>query len=485
MNILLIHPPDEMEAMLGVGREFVQKYEPLGLLYIAALALQRGHEVRVIDAHAEGVDCEAIKKKIAELRPAIIGFSVLTCSGGLVYELGLWVKTHLPQALVVFGNVHASVYARQYLENGCCDVVVHGEGEYPFLKIIEHRQGGCALGDIPGISFKDDDGRVSHTSPKTSLVEDLSLIPRPARELVDRSLYRLDTISNQLYVGKSRSSASKTMSTSRGCWYKCTFCVVNQRPRFNDPMNVVDEMEYLEKEYGAGYTLIIDPLCMYDAERMFKICDEIKKRRLTIKWGCDARVSCITPEIIRAMDSANCYDLSFGIESGVQRLLNNVKKGTTLPQVAKAVGIVRDNSDIQIGGLFILGLPGETPDDSLQTIRFATSLPLDMAQFSLCTPYPGSALFETLRDSGELDTGVRPDGSVDVSVWKRYSAYASFTDIEPIWVTPEQTPRGLKKLQKKAQRDFYLRPSQILKHMGRVRPGNIVKVAQIFKEAFV
>ncbi len=484
MDVLLIHPPDEMEAMLGVGREFVQKYEPLGLLYVAAAARYHGHDVRVIDAHAEGIDGEQIKKKMLALRPSIVGFSVLTCSGAIAYELGRWIKEHLPRTLVVFGNVHASIYAEPYLRSGCCDVVVHGEGEIPFLRIIEHREGRRRLDDIPGISYLQN-GRATRTVPGTFLVEDLSSLPRPARDLVDRSLYRLDTISNQLYVGKSRSSCSKTMSTSRGCYYKCTFCVVNQRPRFNAPELVVDEMEYLEKEYGADYTLIIDPLCMYDAPRMFRICEEIRRRRLSIQWGCDARVNGVSPELVRAMDAANCYDLSFGIESGVQKLLNNVKKGTTLPQIVRAVKTVKEHSKIQVAGLFILGLPGETAADSLETIRFALGLPLDMAQFSLCTPYPGSAMFDVLSAAGELDTGVRADGSLDVSVWKRYSAYISFTDLEPIWVARGRTPEELKRLQKKAQRDFYLRPSQILKHARRLRPGNLVRAARILKEAML
>src|SRR5579883_1137230 len=232
MDILLIHPPDEMEAMLGSGKEFVQKYEPLGLLYVAAVARQLGHEVSVIDAHAEGVGCEELKKRIAAARPDIVGVSVLTCSGGIAYDLGRWIKENLPGTFVVFGNVHASVFAEAYLRNGCCDAVVHGEGEHAFARIAEHRAGRGGLGEIPGVSFRDGD-RVVNTGAR-NLVEDLVSLPRPSRDLVDRRLYNLDTISNQIYVGKARST-SKTMCTSRGCWYKCTFCVVNQRPRFDSP----------------------------------------------------------------------------------------------------------------------------------------------------------------------------------------------------------------------------------------------------------
>ena len=244
-------------------------------------------------------------------------------------------------------------------------------------------------------------------------------------------------------------------------------------------------MELLEKEFGADHAAITDPCCMDDQQRMLDICAEIRRRRLKIKWGCDARASHITPELVRALAGANCFDLSFGMESGVQRLIDAVHKGLTIEQIIRAVATVKEHSEIRLGGLFMLGLPGETCEDSLETINFAKSLPLDMAQFSLCTPYPGSALFETLRGQGRIDTGLRPEGGLDTSVWKRYSAYISFTSLDPIWVTPEQTPAQLKALQKKAQREFYLRPSQLLRHASRLRPGNIGKALAVLKDAFI
>ncbi|MFA6093130.1 MAG: radical SAM protein [Elusimicrobiota bacterium] len=482
-NVLLVFPPDEMEAMLGEGKALVQKYEPLGLLYIAAAVREKGHCVSIIDAHAESLDCGRIKSRIEALRPDVVGFSVLTCNGAAAYELGRWIKQALPGTLVVFGNVHASVYARPYLENECCDVVVHGDGEHPFLRLVESARDRRAWAQIPGISYRGPSGEVVCASPEPYLVSDLSVLPRPARDLVDRGHYHLDAISNQLYVGKDGERAM-TLSTSRGCGQRCRFCVVNQRPRFNPADRVVDELESLEKEHGAAYALFIDPSCMSNQARMFAVCEEIRRRRLSIRWGCDARVGCVTPELVRAMEAANCFDLSFGAESGVQRLLDNVEKGITLSQIARSIAMVKEHSGIRVAGLFMLGLPGETPQDSLETMRFARSLPLDMAQFSLCTPYPGSALFAELRARGEIDTGVLPDGRLDTAVWRRYSAYISFTDGMPIWVTPGQTAGGLKELQKRAQREFYLRPAQILKHARRLRPGNIVKALRIARQAF-
>jgi len=485
MNILLINPPGQLKNLLGAGEIFVPKYEPLGLLYIAAVIKKSGYAVTVIDSYAEGLSLEDLKTRILNQGPDIVGISTLTCNGAISYKLGQWLKRTLPNMLVVLGNIHAQVYAKQYLENGCCDIVVHGEGEYTFLEIIKSYEKKLRLGDIPAISFLDANGTYCKT-PGSAIITDLEKLPFPSRDLVNPNLYNLTEISNQLYIG-GRNTVAKTMSTSRGCPYRCTFCVVhaNNRQRFNSAIRVVEEMGILEKEYGASYVTIVDPLFIGNKQRLFAICSEIKKRGLKIKWGCDAHIHLITPDLIEEVESAGCYELDFGIESGVQRLLDIIRKGTTIQQIKEAIYTTKKYSRIHISGLFILGLPTETYKDSLETIRFAKSLPLDMAQFSILTPYPGSPLFNELSEKGQIDTGIRKDGSMDISVWERYSSYISFTDNNPIWVTPELSHTVIKRLQKKAQREFYLRPSQIIKHLRRVRADNLFELIKVLLKAFV
>lgn len=484
MRILLINPPDELEAMLGVGQEFVQKYEPLGLLYIAAYLREAGHDVAIMDAYAEDLNLEDLKTRIKAHGPLAIGLSTLTCNGGIVYDLGRWIKETHPEITVILGNIHAASYAKQYLENRSCDFVVHGEGELAFTGILDSLQGKMERDAIPGISYLDDSGAARLSSP-VEVIADITALPFPARDLVDQNLYRLTELSNQSYIAEKGRNA-KTMITSRGCVYRCKFCVVHhsRRPRYINARRVVDELEMLQKEYNTSYVYIMDSLFMGNRKRVYEICDEIKRRKLSILWGCDTNVNFVNAEMIREMASANCYELSLGIESGVQRLLDGVDKRHTPARVVDAVNTIRNNSDINVEGLFILGLPGETYAESLETIRYAKSLPLDMAQFSILCPYPGSALFDELASKGEIDTGIRPDGTLDTSVWKRYSSYICFTDIEPIWVTPELTANDLRTLQKKALRSFYLRPRQILLQLRRIRLSNLLKTIKIAIKGF-
>lgn len=498
MRVVLINPPDELAQVLGAGHEFIQKYEPLGILYIAAVLLEANHDVTVIDAHAENLDGKQIITRLEGYLPQteestnqwkhipqmVVGFSTLTCNGAQVYHLGQEIKSRMPQVKVILGNVHASVFAKQYLENGCCDAVVHGDGEYTTLELIEKFELGQSISDVPGISIINDEGKVTRNKPD-GYIRDISTLPMPARHLVNQDLYQLSSISNQPYV-PGKSEISKTLITSRGCPQRCTFCAVHRglKPRYNTAIRVVDELEHLEKEYGATYVYFQDPLFVGDRQRILDICDEYTRRGLTIRWGAEAHVNYIDKELIQGMEKAGCFDLSLGLESGSQQILNSIRKGFRIDQAIETIDIIKKSSKIKLSGLFILGLPGETHEDIMTTINYARSLPLDIAQFSIFTPYPGSPLFEQLAAQGEIDTGIRPGGKLDPSVWARYAQYILFEDIDPIWVPEGMTFDQIRAYQKLAMRKFYLRPKQIIRHVKRLRPNNIMKAAKIALDGF-
>lgn len=485
MKVLLINPSDDLEAFLGKGKNFVPVFEPLGLLYISAVSKEHGHEVSVIDAFAEKLHPEQLKNMISKMQPEVIGFTSFISNGNIVYELGRWVKKEYPDITVVLGNVHASVYAEAYLRNKCCDIVVHGEGEFTFLKILEslqNKQDDFSV--IQSISYLKDDKFI--TASPAAVIEDLSSLPLPDREAVRKEFYNFPAISNMPYSG-GKGRVGKHMFTSRGCPFSCSFCVVHnkRRQRYNSVTNVINEMEMLIKNYSTNYIFIMDPIfTSNNKKRVIDICREIKIRKLNFKWGCEGHVNFIDRELIEEMESAGCHDIALGIESGVQRLLDKVQKGTRLDRIEETVNTVKKNTKIKVSGLFILGLPGETYQDSLQTINFAKRLPLDMAQFSILVPYPGSPLFYELKEKGEIDTGLRGDGNLDVSVWMRYSPYIFDTHNEPIWVTRDLTPDILRKLQKKALKKFYLRPKQLYLQLPRLRLSKLWTTIITFLKTF-
>lgn len=480
MRILLINPPADLENISGGVSTFVPVLEPLGLLYVAAVARDAGFTVAVIDAAAERLSARELEKRIDGVNPAVIGFTSFTSNGGFLYEFGKRLKREHPERVVVFGNLHASVFAEQYLRNGCCDVVVHGEGEYPFRELLKAIRAKSAWKNVPSVSYLDGAGVVTTSAPY--IVDDLAALPLPARDLVDRKFYGSGSLNNFTLAKTKKNSVRKHLFTSRGCVNNCLFCTVrnNTAQRFNPVGKSVDEIETLIGEYGADYIYVMDSLFGSDRDRALAFCREIKKRGLVFSWDAQSHVNCIDEELVREMESAGCRDMSIGIESGVQRLLDTVCKGTSIEKARSAIATIKAHSKINVIGLFVLGLPGETRSDSLQTISFACSLPLDMAQFSILTPFPGSRLFDDLRKQGAIDTGIRGDGTVDTSVWARYSSYSAFTGKTPVWVTPEQDAAGLLRLQKKAFRKFYLRPRQLLVQLKRAHPKDIRGLVKAF-----
>jgi magnesium-protoporphyrin IX monomethyl ester (oxidative) cyclase len=484
MRAILINPPDNLERFLGKGKNFVPILEPLGLLYIAAVCKRYGYNISVIDAFAEKISAEQLKAIIAKEQPDVVGFTSFVSNGDVIYELGRWIKSEFPKIVVVFGNVQASVYAESYLRNNCCHIVVHGEGEFVFLNLLNIlRKKQNDFSNVPSISYLENGKFITTSGP--TIVENLSELPFPDRDALNQKLYNIPAISNMPYIGR-KNCIGKHMFTSRGCPFSCTFCVVpNKRnQRFNSIDNVVNEIEVLIKKYSADYIFIMDPIFISNKKRVIDICKDIKRRKLNFKWGCEGHIGFIDQELVEEMESAGCYDISFGIESGVQRLLDIVKKGNCLGRIEEAIKTVKNNTEIKVSGLFILGLPGEAYQDTLQTINFAKRLPLDMAQFSILVPYPGSPIFYELSEKGEIDIGLREDGTLDTSVWLRYSPYVFDTVNDPIWVTPDLTSALLKRLQKKALREFYFRPKQFCSQLNRLRLSNLQIVVQTFLKTF-
>ena len=179
---------------------------------------------------------------------------------------------------------------------------------------------------------------------------------------------------------------------------------------------------------------------------------------MDIVWGCETRLDLINEEIIKAMKSAGCWNMFFGIESGNQELLDNIKKRTTLDLIRKGVALVK-KYDMEIRGSFMIGLPGETPEMARKTIDLAIELDPDYAQFSITTPYPGTELYTTFDKWGKLD--------------KNFNEYHGWS---PVFI-----PNGYKNMEelqgihKEAFRRFYMRPRYFINRLKKIRTWNDVK----------
>ncbi len=364
------------------------RFPPLGLGYIAAYLKQ--HDISV-----EIVDCTFLSQKralekIIASKPRIIGIQSMYSMRNKSLELAHLLRDHCE--LLVAGGALPTIQPEVFLRD--FDVAVIGEGEETMLELINQFVNGGDLSQIKGIAYKDKaTGQVKLTSPR-GLVDDLDRLPPPSRDLFDNYSYK------KYYSGRFGYKTSAIM-TSRGCPFACDFC---SRPVFGDKFRsrsaskVADE---IEEVISLGYDRIwfADDCFTLNRKRLIEVCDEIIKRGLKIGWECLSRVDTLDSDIADKMKQAGCVRMFFGIESGNDSILKIMNKQVTTKQAYFATQLCKKKG-IKAGAFFILGYPGENDKTILDTVKFASSLPLDYLSFTLPYPIPGTPLFERL--SGAL-----------------------------------------------------------------------------------
>jgi anaerobic magnesium-protoporphyrin IX monomethyl ester cyclase len=459
-TILLVNPPYDIKRYMGGLAKVGWVFPPVGLLYIAAYIrkLNPSWDVKIYDSQVETQD---FRELLEQLRPDIVG---ITCQSALVYstlETARLVKQQNPATLVVAGGVHASLRPQDLLTNKDIDLVVRGEGEETFLDICRAFQEKETFAGIPGLSYKDGTSDIIST-PDRAIYDDLDAYPMPALDLVPVDKYR---ISPDMRTG----SRLGLIITSRGCPYDCMFCanklLTKRTYRLRSIESVIEEIEYYLEHYQINQLMIFDDNFAVDKKRTLALCAEFVKRGYPDKfsWWSEARVDVLDEEVLSAMKRAGCTIISLGLESGNQRLLDLIKKNITLEQTRRTVELIH-KVGIKSRASFILGLPTETREESLKTIEFAYSLPLDQVRFSIATPFPGTELWDIAVHEGRID----PE-AID---WTKLSLMGGYADFLPLYYPAGRSAEELKKLQKRANLFFFLRPRIIWGYINRIKSAD-------------
>ena len=377
-SVLLIYPYFKPSHDMSFFR-----FPPLGLGYLAASLKNSGHEVEILD-------CTFMNRKSAMeaalSRPRdIVGIYCMVT----MREDALNFARQLRKAgsVLIAGGPLPSSDPASFTDD--FDVVVKGEGEHTIVELLSVYGPEKDLSAIAGIVYKKGNDVV--INPPRAMETNLDSFPFPARELLP----------NSKYIAHSKQKfgyAMTSIMTTRGCPFTCEFCsnaVFGASYRERSPENVVDE---IERVLALGYDRVHfgDDVFTLRKERILKVCREIKARRLTFSWECLGRVDSIDAETAAAMRDAGCDRIFFGIESGNNEILKLIGKKITVESARRAVESAHD-AGIRAGAFFILCYPGETDKTVLETIRFATSLPLDYLSFTLPYPLPGTALHARVK----------------------------------------------------------------------------------------
>lgn len=409
MRILLIYPP---VTIYGPGK--VSPHPPLGLAYLAAVAEQKKHIVKILDCLAKGahvikrsgkftrvgLSAKDIKKEITTFEPDLTGVSVMfTAFADDAHQVAKIAKDAFPQIPVVFGGAHVSIDPEAILKDKNVDFAVYGEGEEAFLNLVKTLKGKGDLGQITGIAYRR--GRKVIVNPPTTYIKNLNELPFPARHLLDLKVY--DEESDPFCMRHPLTS----MVTSRGCPGRCVYCSIHaiwgHTWRSRSAKNVVDEIEYLVKDYGIREIHFQDDSMSVDKKRMNEICDEIIKRKVDVKWATPNGIAhwTLDKNLLRKMKRAGCYRVTFGFESGNPEMRRWVGKPYSLEQ-AKEMTKFANKTGMWTIATNILGFPYETREQMEDTIDFAIDSDCDMALFFRLGPRPGTPVYEIFKKEGWL-----------------------------------------------------------------------------------
>ncbi len=463
MKILLLIPPTDLTKSYGDLKKFSNPQPGIGFAYIAAVLRENGYGVKVVDAYVNGYGLTDIMDIIKQYVPDVVGISVLTPSAEVVYEIARNMRKEYTQIKIVMGNMHASLFADEILSKNYADFIVHREGERTMLNLVETIEKSKNIQNVNGISFRKDGVTVENTLG--SHIEDLDSLPFPAWDL-----FPLDKYSTDPRTEVKKDFVEMQILATRGCPNQCTFCSsrtersLGRKKKKRDPKLVVDEMVYMHKRYGSKVFSFMDLAFPMVRQHAVDLCNEIIKRGLNgkLKWVTECRVKPLDQELLCLLKEAGCERLCFGIEAGNNNTLKRLKKNFSTDDVKKAVKMAH-NAGLEIDGMFMIGLPGETEEMIKETIYFAIKLNVRYAIFNLFVPYPGCDLWDELNKQNKII----------FEKWSEFTSYPTYSGGKPVYIPDDLTHEQLVNLQRYAMRKFYLRPKFVYHELKRLKLSKI------------
>ena len=442
LNVLLIRgKPTFMDMIVGI---------PIGLVYVAPIAEQRGHHVAILDLALESDPTPILSDKLQERNWDLVGLSCMTAEFEGTEIVARQVKEFNPGIQIIFGGQHPTMVMEEVLAQSYCDFLCVGEGEETFGHFLDVFSCDGDMTEVLGLAWKDGAGETRKNAPRPA-IQDVDAIPFPSYHLLDLDRY-VEAESARFTAKYDRSIQ---IFSSRGCPWHCTYChdLFGKTFRPRSPENLLAEIKMLHDEYNIREFMVEDDIFNFDMDRAKKICDLIVEEGLEIglQFGNGVRLERLDEELMQKLAAAGTHHLCIAIESASPRIQSLTKKYLKLHMVNDVVGWAKKYK-IHVLGFFMMGFPSETLEEINMTIRFACQTDLDEALFSIVIPYAGSALSKQVVEEGWYDPGYTPDLLHEV------------VRIE----TPDFDFKTLKRLQRKAYAMFFLTRFRFVKMLPKL-----------------
>jgi anaerobic magnesium-protoporphyrin IX monomethyl ester cyclase len=408
MKTLLLNPPQFIPLNYRQKVFEVASDDILSIGYVAAYAVSRGHDVEVVDMYTWS--WEKVTDFITKLHPDIVAIACShTNDRGSAYNVARFVKGLSSAIKVVFGGHHSSAMAEQIVRHLPVDAVVVGEGEETFEELIRTWENNGNIHDGKGLVFMEGDELVE--TGKRPPIKNLDILPFPIRGEIpkNRSIATIfpSPLPHLKYKGKSIGSRTcASMSTSRGCPYKCQFCSVTTfwgaTWRMRSSQNVVDEIEILVEKHGVQHIHFFDDIFTMTPERVIEICHEIDRRGIEVTWNNMTRVDSVSEELAYWMRKSGCMWTSFGIETGDDIVMKNINKQITNERIMRAFDIF-GRQGIATVALMMVGNPGETQASIEETKKLMRRIRPSLIVTAKTMVMPGTDLYEQAKTARLID----------------------------------------------------------------------------------
>jgi magnesium-protoporphyrin IX monomethyl ester (oxidative) cyclase len=424
MKTLLINPPQTFFP----GSQSVVAGLPLGIMYIAATLENNGYEVEILDtliadfkplkkgdAKYYGMPGEKIKEEIKRSKPDIVGitcpFTAQVDNAIKVSEIVKDIDTEIP---TVVGGPHVSVRATQFLKDAKnVDIAVIGEGEYTMSNIMKYYEGKQDISKIQGIVYRKGD-TVTLNPPKRPFIKNLYELPFPAYHLVDMEKYLNP---KRIRYRSTKYLREISMITSRGCPFNCIFCSIHLHMgkawRAHSKEYVIEHIEHVVNNYGVEHIHFEDDNLTLNMERFEGFLDGLIEKGVKLSWDTPngIRSDRLTMDILKKMKKTGCTNLTIGVESGDQFILDTViDKHLHLEDVIKMAEMCKA-LNIPLAAFFVIGFPGETKENMKRTTEFALTLKKEYnvnMSLLVATPLYGTRLYEICKEKGYLTQELTP-----------------------------------------------------------------------------
>ena len=431
-KVLLLQPPVSFKEKAFA---LIPNCPHLGLLYLASSLIKNGLKVRYLDVTDNSLTLDEINELVSSEGIEIICITSMTQNIKGAVQLARFLKDNNCKAKIVLGGPHLSADPTLIERFPYFDVAITGESEITLPKVVN---------DL--LNNREVKGVVKGETPM-----DLDALPFPARHIVDHSIY------------KKRGFWANGIFATRGCPYRCNFCsipAIDKRVRFRSPELIAEEMRESYRLTGINSFNFCDDAITIDKKFVYSLCENILKLPFRISWEAQSRINYIDRNILNMMRRAGCRKLLFGIESGNQRIRNQIiGKGISDEQIMKVTKLCWQE-DIEPDHYLMIGQPTETMKEILDTVNFPLKCEPDMIGVFIAMPLPGAPLFDRAIEEGIIDKNV-----IDKYINGEYGQ-----GYEGCW--PYYVPKDLKLPQlidarEQAYKKFYRRPSYVFKRIQR------------------